>query len=161
MSIVYLKQGEDRKGFVRTAFQQFDIQQKAEGKKVLIKPNIVSYEPYPTTTHPEMVEACLELLQGVAREVIVADGPAPDAGDVASIIGGHVLKNSCDRFGIPLVDLFVQGVKKVRTRSFELEISQMAFDCNLIISLPVLKVHGICDLTGALKGTVPLWLPHG
>jgi uncharacterized protein (DUF362 family) len=154
VSIVYLKQSEDRQAFVRMAFQQFDIQQKAEGKKVLIKPNIVSHEPYPTTTHPTTVETCLRLLQGVAREVIVADGPAWDAGDAESIIGEHVLKKSCDKFGIPMVDLLVQGIKKVRTLSFELDISQMAFDWDLIISLPVLKVHSICDLTGALKNVL-------
>jgi len=154
VSIVYLKQSEDREAFVRMAFQQFDIQRKAEGKKVLIKPNIVSYEPYPTTTHPTTVETCLRLLQGVASEVIVADGPAPDAGDAESIIEEHVLKKSCDKFGVPMVDLFVRGIRKVRTRSFELEISQMALDCDLIISLPVLKVHGICDLTGALKNVL-------
>jgi len=154
VSIVYLKQSEDREAFVRMAFQQFDIKRKAEGKKVLIKPNIVSHEPYPTTTHPEMVEACLKLLQGVAREVIVADGPAWDAGDAESVIKEHVLKKSCDKFGVSMVDLFVQGIKNEKARSFELEISRMAFDCDLIISLPVLKVHGICDLTGALKNVL-------
>lgn len=154
MSTVYLEQSEDREAFVRVAFQQFDIQRKAKGKKVLIKPNIVFYEPYPTTTHPTTVETCLRLLQGFAKEVVVADGPAPDAGDAESIIEEHVLQKSCDKFGIPMVDLLVQGVKRVRTRSFELEISQMAFDCDLIISLPVLKVHGICDLTGALKNVL-------
>ncbi len=100
------------KRFVRRAFQQFDILRKAVGKYVLIKPNIVSSEPYPTTTHPATVEACLKLLQGVARKVIVADGPAPDAGDAESIIEEHVLKKSCDKFGIPMVDLFVQGIKE-------------------------------------------------
>jgi uncharacterized protein (DUF362 family) len=154
VSIVYLKQSEDGEAFVRMAFQQFDIQRKAKGKKVLIKPNIVSHEPYPTTTHPTTVETCLRLLQGVAKEVIVADGPAWDAGEAESVIEEHVLKKSCNKFGIPMVDLFVQGTNKVRTRSFELEISQMAFDCDLIISLPVLKVHSICDLTGALKNVL-------
>jgi uncharacterized protein (DUF362 family) len=91
------------------------------------------------------------LLQGVAKGVVVADGPAWDAGDTKSVIAKHVLRESCDKFKVPLVDLFVRGIRKVKTRSFELEISRMAFDYGLIISLPVLKVHGICDLTGALK----------
>ena len=151
MGFVYLQRGEDREAFVRKAFQQFNIQNEAAGKRVLLKPNIVSHEPYPTTTHPATVEACLKLLQGVAREIVVADGPAWDAGDAESIIEEHVLKKSCEKFGVPLVDLFAQGTKKVRTRSLELEISLMAFEYDLIISLPVLKVHSICDLTGALK----------
>lgn len=48
----------------------------------------------------------------------------------------------------------MQGIKKVMARNFDLEISQMAFDFDLIISLPVLKMHGICDLTGALKNVL-------
>lgn len=151
MSIIYLQRGEDREGFVRRAFEQYDIPKKAVGKYVLLKPNIVSHEPYPTTTHPATVEACLKLLHGVAKGVVVADGPAWDAGDAKSIIAKHVLRDSCDKFKAPLVDLSVRGIRKVQTRSFELEISRMAFDYGLIISLPVLKVHGICDITGALK----------
>jgi uncharacterized protein (DUF362 family) len=154
MGIVYLRQNGDREEFARKAFQQFDILGRALGKYVLLKPNIVSSEPYPTTTHPATVEACLNLLQGVARKVIVADGPAWDAGDTQYIIEEHLLNKSCEKFGVPLTDLFVQGTKKVRMRSFELEISLIAFECDLIVSLPVLKVHGICDITGALKNHV-------
>jgi len=153
VSIVYLKHGDDREALVKMAFQQFHIQQKAEGKSVLLKPNIVSYEPYPTTTHPDTVEACIRLLQGVVREVVVADGPAWDAGDSESVLENHPLKASCDKFRVPLLDLHSK-VRKMRARSLELEVSQLAFDFDLIISLPVLKSHGICDMTGALKNHI-------
>jgi uncharacterized protein (DUF362 family) len=132
-------------------FQQLDIQGKAAGKVILVKPNIVSREPYPTTTHPATLEACLQLLQGSSKEVIVADGPAWDAGDSEDVIEMHPLKRSCDKFGIAMMDLLSKGVKKERTRSFELEVSLLAFECDIIISLPVLKSHDICGLTGALK----------
>ena len=151
MGTVYSRQGEDRETFVRMVFEQFDIRGKAAGKVILVKPNIVSPEPYPTTTHPATLEACLQLLQGSAKRVIVADGPAWDAGDSQDVIEMHLLKRSCDKFGIALMDLLSKGARKVRTRSFELEVSLMAFECDIIISLPVLKSHGICDLTGALK----------
>ena len=151
MGTVYLRQGEDREAFVRTVFQQFDIQGKAKGKTILVKPNIVSREHYPTTTHPATLEACLQLLQGSAKEIIVADGPAWDAGDSKEVIEMHPLKRSCDKFGISMMDLLGKGAKKARTRSFELEVSLMAFECDIIISLPVLKSHSICSLTGALK----------
>ncbi len=151
MSTVYLRKGEDREAFVKMVFQHLDVQRKVTGKEILVKPNIVSYEPYPTTTHPVTLEACLGLLQSFAKKVIVADGPAWDAGDSKSIIERHPLKKSCDKFGIAIMDLLTRGTKKVKTRSFELEVSLMAFECDLIISLPVLKSHGICGLTGALK----------
>lgn len=151
MSTVYLRKTEDREAFVRMVFQDLEVQRKVTGKEILVKPNIVSYERYPTTTHPVTLEACLGLLQGFAKNVIVADGPACDAGDSKSIIERHLLKKSCDRFGIAMIDLLAKGTKKVKTRSLELEVSLMAFERDLIISLPVLKSHGGCGLTGALK----------
>jgi len=83
-----------------------------------------------------------------------ADGPTWDAGDADYIVENYVLKKSCDRLSVPLVDLFVDGMRRVKMRSFELMMAQMAFDCDPIISLPVLKAHGICDLTGALKNHI-------
>jgi uncharacterized protein (DUF362 family) len=151
VSTVYLQKGGDREAFVRKVFQQFEVQRRVAGKKVLVKPNIVSHEPYPTTTHPAMVESCLELLQGFAEKIIVADGPAFDARDPGYLVEEHVLKESCDKFGVELLDLLSKGTRKVKTRSLELEMSLMAFECDFIISLPVLKTHSICGLTGALK----------
>jgi uncharacterized protein (DUF362 family) len=151
VSIVYLRQGEDREAFVRMVFQLLDIQRKIAAKQILIKLNIVSYEPYPTTTHPAVLEACLQLLLGFAKKIVVADGPVWDAGDAKSIIERHPLKKSCDELSVTITDLLVKGTRKVRTQSLELEVSQLAFDCDFIISLPVLKSHGICSLTGALK----------
>ena len=151
MSTVYLKKGDDRAGFVRRVFQEFEVTFKTEGRNVLVKPNIVSYEPYPTTTHPVMVETCLELLEDVAGSIIVGDGPAFDARDHRHIMEEHPLKKSCDRFGIELIDLLTRGTRKVRTRTMEFEASVNAFEYDYIISLPVLKSHSICGLTGALK----------
>jgi uncharacterized protein (DUF362 family) len=127
MSTVYLRQGDDREAFIGKSFQHFDIRGKAEGKSVLLKPNIVSHEPYPTTTHPDTVETCIKLLQGVASNVVVADGPAWDAGDSEFILENHPLKASCDKFKVPLLDLHSK-VRKIKTRSLELEVSQLAFD---------------------------------
>ena len=54
---IYLHQGNDREAFVRTVFQRLDVQARVARKHVLLKPNIVSSEPYPTTTHPADVAA--------------------------------------------------------------------------------------------------------
>lgn len=150
MSIVYKKRSEDRASFIRTVFEKLEIQEKATGKNILLKPNIVSHEPYPTTTHPETVETCLKLLMDVGKKIIVADGPAWDAGDSEAVINGHPLKKTCDALGVTLADLMSKGSRKVKTRSYEIEVSEMAFEYDFIVSLPVLKSHGM-GLTGALK----------
>ncbi len=151
MNAVYLQKTGDREAFVRKVFEHFEIRRKVAGKRVLVKPNIVSNEPYPTTTHPDTVEACLELLRGLANEVIVADGPAFDARDPEYLVEEHVLRESCDKYGIELLDLLSKGIRKVKTQSLELEVSLMAFEYDFIISLPVLKTHSVCGMTGALK----------
>jgi uncharacterized protein (DUF362 family) len=91
------------------------------------------------------------LLLGVAKKIVVGDGPAWDAGDAKSIIEGHPLKKSCNELGVTITDLLAKGTRKVRTQSLELKVSWMAFENDFIISLPVLKSHSICGLTGALK----------
>jgi len=149
---VYLKKTKNRRRFVKRIFEETEIGKEIkEIKKILLKPNIVSFEPYPTTTHPDLLRVCLEILLGFKKEVLVADGPAYDAGDSEKIIREHYLKKVCDEFGIQLIDLNHQSFKKVRTESFELEISTIPSEYDYIISLPVLKSHGECGITGALK----------
>jgi len=150
VSIVYRTRSEDRATFIKTVFERLEVRKEASGKSILLKPNIVSHEPYPTTTHPETIETCVQLLSGIGKKLIVADGPAWDAGDSASVIDGHPLKKTCDALGVTIADLIGEGSRKVKTRSYELAVSEMAFEYDYIISLPVLKSHGM-GLTGALK----------
>lgn len=159
VSTVYLGRGKNRPAFVRAVFERLDIQRQASGKRVLIKPNIVSAEPYPTTTHPEVLETCIRLLLPIARRVIVADGAAPDAGDSATIIAGHPLKQACQNLGVTITDLFAGGTRLIQAGSLELEVSPMAFEADFILSLPVLKSHSICGLTGALKNHIGFLSP--
>ena len=151
MSVVYLRRSEDREEFIRTVFRQLEVQKKVAGKQVLIKPNIVSHEPYPTTTHPETLESCLWLLLPVAERILVADGPAWDAGGSESIIERHPLRRICDELDVIITDLLSDGTREVKTQSLKLEVAQMVFECEFVLSLPVLKSHSICDITGALK----------
>ena len=150
MSIVYMAQSKDRGAFVGTVFEKLQIREAAAGKRILLKPNIVSHEPYPTTTHPEMIRACYELLKDTGKAIIAADGPAWDAGDSDTIINQHPLKRACDAQGIVLANLMRNGSRKINTRSYKLEVAEMVFEYDFILSLPVLKSHGM-GLTGAIK----------
>lgn len=154
MSAVYMREGGNRGEFVTAVFQRLEVTRKYANKRVLIKPNIVSHEPYPTTTHPAVLETCLQLLLPAASKIIVADGSAWDAGDSKRIIENHPLKRSCEKLGVIIDDLLADGASKIRTQSGELEVSRMAFEYDFILSLPVLKSHSICGLTGALKNHI-------
>jgi len=159
MNFIYISKTQNRREFVSKVLNEIK-EELEKAKKILLKPNIVSFEPYPTTTHPEVLESCLEFLLNLEKEVLVGDGPAFDAGSSEKIIKNHPLKKACDKFGIPLINLNAQKMRKVKTESFELELSTIPFDYDFIISLPVLKSHGECGITGALKNQYGLLSPR-
>lgn len=148
----YVQETRDRKGFVRTAFEEYHIETDlTSATGILIKPNIVSREPYPTTTHPDVLEACLEYCLDRGLKPVVADGPAFDAGNSDAIIKDHPLKQVCDRHAVPLINLLETNMVKRRAGDMEFRLSEAAFDYSFILSLPVLKAHSVTGLTGALK----------
>jgi len=149
--MIYLQETRDREKFVREVLNLEVDKQIQDFKKVLIKPNIVSDEPYPSTTHPVVLRACLDYFLANKKEVVVADGPAPDAGDSKSILEHHQLKVICDALDVPLLDLIKSEMRKVQSGDFTLELSSLPFQYDFILSLPVLKSHSICHFTGALK----------
>lgn len=147
-----IEETENRAAFVRRVFTTFQVPRLVAVRRVLVKPNIVSHEPYPTTTHPQMLEAVLEELQGLAGQVAVADGPAPDAGPPQDILRSHPLSQVCKRCGVPLLNIFSHPFASHTTPAgFALEVSTLPTSHDYVISLPVLKEHQITQMTGALK----------
>ena len=149
MSTVYYSETCNREHFVGQILEVFaGPLQKAE--KVFVKPNIVSYEPYPTTTHPEVLEAVLKRLGGC--EFVVGDAPAIDAGRSSRILKKSPLNEVCKRYGVRLVNLYSEKMKTVKSpRGYKVKVSALPFACDFVISLPVLKIHGMVGLSGALK----------
>jgi uncharacterized protein (DUF362 family) len=149
MSTVYFSQTDNRENFVDQISEIFTASlQKV--KKVFVKPNIVSYEPYPTTTHPEVLEAVLKRLGGC--EVVVGDAPAIDAGRSSRILQKSPLNEVCKRYSVKLVNLYSEKMKTIQSpRGYKVKVSVLPLYCDFVISLPVLKVHGMVGLSGALK----------
>jgi len=159
MNEIYIQKTNNRKEFVIKVLKTIEEELK-KANKILLKPNIVSHEPYPTTTHPEVLETCLEFILNLNKEILVADGPASDAGNSKKIIAEHPLRKVCGKFGIPLMDLNSGPMKKMKTQSFEFNFSTIPFGYDFIISLPVLKAHEGCGITGALKNQFGLISPR-
>ncbi len=149
----YIARTEHRRRFVQELLIHLDVAKMVQqAQRILIKPNIVSYELYPTTTHPDVLSSCLEFFLQWHKELIVADGPAVDAGDTKVVLSHHPLKKVCDSFNIPLIDLTSQEMTTIVTESgMKLEVAKIVFDYDFIVSLPVLKSHSWCFFTGALK----------
>ena len=147
MSIIYFTENPDRKRFVQSLLTRFISE--IEGK-VLIKVNLVSYNPYPTTTHPEMIEAVYNQIKSKASEIICGDGHGLDV--AAKKIENHPILKKCKELGISFKNFYEHSFKKIRTsRGFTLKVSEIPFQQDYIISLPILKDHFIVNLTNALK----------
>lgn len=150
--IVYFAETEDRGSFVNCIMEKLRADfTRSPKSKVLVKPNIVSREQYPTTTHPQVLASVLDFLLDCGCQIVVADGPAFDAGNSNRIIRSHPLAEVCNERGIELQNLHKHGFKKLRTQSMSLQISTLSLDWDYIVSLPVLKPHRHCRMTGALK----------
>lgn len=151
--VVYIDKTEDRKSFVFKFLHLKNIAAILKNStRVLIKPNMVSLESYPTTTNPEVLDTVLNaLLEDFSfKEIIVADGTSFDT--CVAGFPDHPLLKVCSKYGVDFIDMNqTRAVRKATKRDYSLELSITPFKYDCIISLPVLKVHSLCKMTGALK----------
>ncbi|MEA2020294.1 MAG: DUF362 domain-containing protein [Patescibacteria group bacterium] len=152
MSVVYWCKTTYYKNFVRKVVDIFADDLLTAGR-ILLKPNLVSAEAYPTTTHPRLLEIVLEELKNLKiSEVVVADGPAFNAPEIETIFSSSAIRDVCVRFGVPLVNLYETKSESVTSpRDFTFSLFEYPLQFDYVISLPVLKEHTHTKLTGALK----------
>ncbi len=140
---------EKRKEFTQKILELFKDQIKG---KVFIKPNMVSYEEYPTTTHPEILETVILYLQDHGHEIVCGDGHAVDV--KTKKVENHTIKRICKKHGIDFKNLHKEPMKKLKSpRGFKIKMSVLPFQADSVISLANLKSHRHWELrmTGALK----------
>lgn len=150
--IVYWTRGDKRKEF---AEKVLDIFKDQIGKRVLIKPNQVSYEPYPTTTHPQMLRAVIGELQKREAEILCGDGQAIDA--FGKKMRNTDLKQIAKELKIEFLNFYRLEMQTFITAyNWKIKMIKLPFKVDTVISLPVLKSHpkGRLRMTGALKNVV-------
>lgn len=142
---VFYTRNPDRTAFVNEILSRF--KDEISGK-IFIKVNLVSHEQYPTTTHPEMVEAVVKNLQGAT--IAVGDGHAVDVGKLK--VENTALYEVCQKYDVPFINFYEMEMQTIKSpRGYELTVSTFPSQYDCIISLPVLKIHLECSMTGALK----------
>ena len=150
--LVALESAVTKGGFVSGVLTRYaDMFEEAE--KVFVKPNVVSNELYPTTTDPQVLDIVLTYLS--SHSVVVGDGPAYDyswRGKAGAVSHEHPLRCICDDHGVEWINLNQrEHVKRELPYGLTLPLSVIPDSFDVKISLPVLKRHITCTVTGAVK----------
>jgi len=138
--------------FVKSVLENYADTIK-QGDTVFVKPNVVSDEPYPTTTDPQVLDIVLSFLSG--QDVTVGDGPAYDyrvRGEAGAAPRDHPLLKVCCAHGVEWINLNRRRhVKRKAAYGLEIALCDVPRSFDVTISLPVLKRHMTCTMTGAIK----------
>lgn len=125
------------------------------GKKVLVKPNILTDDDPAKciSTHPVVVEAMVRFLQSKGAEVLIGDSPAVHTARFSGEKSG--IRKVCETTGAQWVD-FTQNPAEIKLRKGRIKIASVIEQADLIISLPKFKNHELVYFTGAIKNTLGL-----
>jgi uncharacterized protein (DUF362 family) len=123
-------------------------------KRVLIKPNLLSGEPWSTgiTVHPFLVELLIKELCREDLDVIVGEGSGWGArSDESFEVTG--VKEICRRLNVPLIDFKREKEVTVGVpdglRLKEIKVDEIVPTCDFIISLAKMKTH--CETIASLS----------
>lgn len=134
------------------------------GKTVVLKPNLVEYDPAGViNTHPAVIAGAVEAFRRLgARRVVVAEGPGHrrDSEYLVTASGLHALLRD---LRAPYVDLNHDDTRPLAlgshfTRLTELHLPKTVLEADLLVSMPKLKTHHWAGVTLSLKnlfGIVP------
>lgn len=145
-------------------FAYFRDKVPLQGKRVVLKPNMVEYHPNKViNTHPSVVSAAIELCKREgAKEIIVAEGPG-HCRNVEHIVTACGLGEVLDKHQVPFVDINHDDPVKLPnlgglTGMSHLFLAKTIATADVVISMPKLKTHHWAGVTLSLKnlfGTLP------
>jgi len=126
-----------------------------KGKKVLLKPNILSDDDPGKciTTNPVFVEAMIRYLQDRGSTVFVGDSPAVHKQKFQPEKSG--IYKVCENTGAIWVD-FMKKPVDINLNKGRIKLAAIFNEVDLIISLPKFKNHELVYFTGAIKNTLGL-----
>ena len=126
-----------------------------KGKKVLVKPNILTdSDPAKCIcTHPVVVEAMVRFLQTNGAIVFIGDSPSVHLQKFKA--EKSLIQNVCERTGAAWVDFKLNPTEK-KLRNGKIKVASIVNEADLIFSLPKFKNHELVYFTGAIKNTLGL-----
>lgn len=128
------------------------------GMRVLLKPNLLSDATWEqaVTTHPAVLRAVAEMVQGASGTVWIADSPGGPLAENPQVYRKTGATEVAGQVGAEL--LLLEGVTWKQVNGNSYYIARPVLEADLVINLPKLKTHGLTLYTGAIKnlfGVVP------
>jgi len=141
-----------------------DLGVTVAGRRVLLKPNMVEYEPGTAiNTNPLVIAGSIAAFQRAgAAEIVVAEGPGHRRDTEYLLTRTGLYDHLCDH-RVRFVDLNEDDVEYVPLKSNFTGLGQLALPVTVlrsdfVVSMPKLKTHHWAGMTAAMKnffGTVP------
>jgi uncharacterized protein (DUF362 family) len=134
------------------------------GRPVMLKPNLINAAPHPVTTPPELCAAVIEFVrQHTDAPIVIAEGCGDANLETDEIFARLGYDRLAQQYGVTLVDLNTAPLVRLTDASCrvfkEMWLPEAVFQ-HLLISLPVLKAHSLCRLTGSMKNMMGLAPPE-
>lgn len=136
-----------------------------QGKRILIKPNVLNNRPPPTTTNPAVVEAIVRAsFAAGASHVCVADGSGMIRLPSRDNLVSTGIAAAAQRAGATTLALEEEGWVRVEPAQTSVMrrflISRPVYEADLVVNVPVLKTHRFAGYSCALKNLVGIVHPR-
>ncbi|MGZ3592171.1 MAG: DUF362 domain-containing protein [Thermodesulfobacteriota bacterium] len=160
-SLVSIVHGKDVEKMVRAAIDLIGGIEKLDvrGKSILLKPNVLSGSPPPVTTNPKVIQAVAKILfESGARRVLVGDMSALLKLPTAKNMDITFIKLMAEEVEAELVPFEKRGWVSIdlpRGKFLKrVYVSEVLFEVDRIINLPVIKTHQSATYSIAMKNFV-------
>jgi uncharacterized protein (DUF362 family) len=136
-----------------------------QGKRVLVKPNVVNNRPPPVTSNPRVIAAVVRLAREAgAREVTVADSSGIIRLPTSANLAATGIKQAAESSGARAVALEEEPWVRVEPAAAKAlphyYVSRRAYEADVFINLPVIKTHRFAHYSCSLKNLVGITHPR-
>lgn len=159
---VYLIKTTDRVAGIEMLLKKIDLS-TLSGKKIVIKPNFNSNDPFPATTHLDTIKTVIKALKTVSPESITIVERS-GMGNTEKVLTNRGVYTFADKEKIAVVNLdnlkkedwVIKGKKGTHWRK-GFPVPKVVLEADYVINLPCLKTHRFGgDFTMSLKNNVGL-----
>lgn len=136
-----------------------------EGKRVLVKPNVVNDRPPPSTTSPHVISAVVkQVREAGAADVLVADSSGMIRFPTTENLSATGIRQAAESAGARVLALEDEPWVRVEPPAARLlsrfYVSKPVYEADVLINLPVVKTHRFAHYSCSLKNLVGIIHPR-